>query len=205
MTEWLTGILDHFGYVGIFLMLALARSVPPIPAETVVPLAGVAAAQGQFNLALVALAGGLGSAVGELVWYLPARILGRERLTRFLQRYGHWLTVSPAEVERATAWFERHGGIAVLLCQPLPALRTMVSIPAGACRMPVPRFLLYGTVGSSLFIFLLAGAGYLLQAQTPRIGEYLGYFATAVFVTLIALYLYRLTRQLRARRARLAE
>src|SRR5687767_11488743 len=131
MTEWLTSVIGSLGYAGIFLLLILARSVPPVPAETVIPLAGLAAANGELSLPLIALAGGLGSAVGELVWYLPARLIGREHLLGFLRRHGHWLTVRPEEVDRASAWFSRHGGLAVAICQPIPGLRTIISIPAG--------------------------------------------------------------------------
>ena len=199
MTEWLTGILGSLGYVGIFLMLILARSVPPVPAETVIPLAGLAAAQGEFSLPLIALAGGLGSAVGELVWHLPSRLLGRERLLSFLRRHGHWLTLRPEEVERATAWFARHGGIAVVICQPIPGLRTMISVPAGALGLPMPLFLLYAALGSSLFVLGLASAGYLLQSGWPGIARYLGWFSMGLFGLVLSVYLVRLVRQLRRR------
>lgn len=200
MTEWLTGILDSMGYVGIFFMLILARAVPPVPAETVIPLAGLAAAQGHLNLGLVALAGGLGSACGELAWYLPSRMLGRERLLGFFRRHGHWLTLRPEEVERASAWFERHGALAVIICQPIPGLRTMISVPAGALGLSLPRFLLYATIGSGLFILALASAGYLLQSGWPDIAPYLSYFSIAVFSLVLTVYLVRLVRQLWRRR-----
>jgi membrane protein DedA with SNARE-associated domain len=199
MTEWLTGILGSLGYLGIFALLILARSVPPVPAESVIPLAGLAAAQGEFSLPLIALAGGLGSAVGELVWYLPSRLLGRERLLSFLRRHGHWLTLRPEEVERATAWFARHGGIAVVICQPIPGLRTMISVPAGALGLPLPLFLLYAALGSSLFVLALASAGYLLQAGWPNIARYLGWFSMGLFGLVLGVYLVRLVRQLRQR------
>lgn len=201
MTEWLTGLLDSMGYVGIFFMLILARAVPPVPAETVIPLAGLAAAQGRLSLLLIALAGGLGSAVGELVWYLPSRWVGRERLLGFFHRHGYWLTLEPKEVERASAWFERHGAVAVIICQPIPGLRTMISVPAGALGLPWPLFLLYATIGSALFVLALASAGYLLQAGWPDIAQYLSYFSLAVFAVVIAVYLVRLGRQLRRSRA----
>jgi membrane protein DedA with SNARE-associated domain len=197
MTEWLTGMLGSLGYLGIFLLLILARSVPPVPAKSVIPLAGLAAAQGEFSLPLIALAGGLGSAVGELVWYLPSRLLGRERLLSFLRRHGHWLTLRPEEVERATAWFARHGGIAVVICQPIPGLRTMISVPAGALGLPLPLFLLYAALGSTLFVLALASAGYLLQSGWPDVAQYLGWFSMGLFGLVLVVYLVRLVRQLR--------
>ncbi|MCG5242062.1 DedA family protein [Azospirillum doebereinerae] len=197
MTEWIIQIVQDFGYVGIFLMLVLARVLPPIPAETVIPLAGMGAASGQFNLLLVALAAGLGSAVGELVWYLPAHWMGRERFEAFLRRHGHWLTVRPEQVSRATDWFSRRGGVAVLLCQPLPGLRTLISIPAGACGLGMPVFLAYAAVGSALWALVLATTGYLVRIGFPWIADWMVPGALALFAGLLLAYILRLVRHRR--------
>ena len=202
MTEWLTDMVNTMGYVGIFLLLTLARAFPPIPSETVIPVAGVAAANGQMNLALIVLAGALGAACGEFLWYLPARKLGKERLLRFLHNYGHWLTVEPPQVDRASKWFEKRGGIAVLLCQPFAGVRTLIAIPAGAFRLPVWQFFLYAVLGSSASVLLFASFGYGLQSVLPRIADYFGYLATALFTTVMTVYVIRLVIHLRRRNAR---
>jgi membrane protein DedA with SNARE-associated domain len=199
MQEWVAQVLETLGYGGIFLLLVLARTVPPIPAETVIPLAGMAAMRGEFDLVGVAVAGGLGSAVGELFWYLPSRLVGRERLVGWLARHGHWLTVRPEQVEQAGRWFQRHGGVAVMLCQPLPGLRTLISVPAGATGLPVVTFFLFAAAGSGLWTFVLASGGFLLEARLPGIGEYAGWFVAVLFAALIGLYLFRLARQIRGR------
>ncbi len=133
MTEWLQHVVEAFGYSGSFLVLLVSRSIPPVPAEVIIPLGGLAAADGRLSLPLVALSAGLGSAVGEFLWYLPSRRLGRVRLLRVLRRHGHWLTLEPEQIERATDWFARHGGLAVLLCQPGP-YRDLVRSQEGAGR-----------------------------------------------------------------------
>ena len=195
MTEWLVATLGSLGYLGIFLLLVIARSVPPVPAETVVPMAGLAAANGEFSLPLIALVGGAGSAVGELAWYLPSRALGRERVLRFVARHGHWLTLEPDDVHRASAWFARRGGLAVALCQPFPVLRTMISILAGAFGLPVATFLVYAGLGSTPVLFALASAGYLLQSGWPDLAAYLGWFSAGVAGLVLAAYVVRLTRR----------
>ncbi|MBP2313576.1 DedA family protein [Azospirillum soli] len=200
MTEWIIATVQQLGYVGIFLMLILARVLPPVPAETVIPLAGMGAANGDFNLLLVALAGGLGSAVGEMVWYLPAHLLGRERFEAFLRRYGHWLTVRPEQVHQATEWFARRGGIAVMLCQPLPGLRTLISIPAGACGLRLPVFLAYSATGSTLWVLVLATTGYLVRTGFPELANYMVPGALLLFATLLFLYVIRLVRHRRSTR-----
>lgn len=197
MTEWIIQIVQQFDYLGIFLMLILARVLPPVPAETVIPLAGMGAATGEFNLLLVALAAGAGSAVGELVWYLPAHWMGRERFEAFLRRHGHWLTVKPEQVHRATEWFARRGGVAVLLCQPLPGLRTLISVPAGACGLPMGVFLLYAAAGASLWSLVLAGTGYLVRVGFPWIADWMVPGALVLFIVLLAAYVLRLVRHRR--------
>lgn len=197
MADWITGVTDSLGYVGVFLLLALARVVPPVPAETVIPLAGMEAANGTYNLLGIALAGGLGSAAGELIWYLPSRLYGRDRLLRFLHRHGHWLTVRPDQVDRASDWFERRGTLAVLLCQPFPGLRTLISIPAGAYRMPALRFYLYAAAGSSTWLLVLAVGGYLLQSTWPKVADYMGLFVLGLLGVLVMVYIVRVILQVR--------
>ena len=199
MTEWLVDVMHSMGYVGIFLLLVLARVVPPVPAETVIPLAGLGAATGEYNLFAIAAAGGLGSLVGQLVWYLPSRLLPGDRLERFLKRYGHWLTVRPKQVRRATKWFAARGDLAVLFCQPIPGLRTLISIPAGACRMPVWRYSLASGVGSILWTLVLAWTGYMLSTW-PRITDMVGWFTIGLLVLLVGIYLFRLALHFHALR-----
>lgn len=194
MTEWVTGIINELGYVGIFLLLVLARVVPPVPAETVIPLAGMGAATGSFDLAAVVLAGGLGSAVGELFWYLPSRLVGRERFIAFLRRHGRWITVKPEQIEQASDWFARRGGIAVLLCQPLPGLRTLISIPAGACGLPLATFFLYATVGSCIQVSALAITGYLVRSGFPALADYVVPAALVMVGIVLLAYVVRVVR-----------
>lgn len=191
MTDWLVEVLHSMHYVGIFVLLVLARVVPPIPAESVIPLAGLAAARGEYSLLGIALAGGLGSLAGQLVWYAPARYAPPDSLRRFLRRHGHWLTIRQDKVDRAAHWFQRYGGIAVFCSQPVPGLRTLISIPAGMCRMPVWHYALASASGSVLWTGVLAWAGYML-ATWPGIVDWVGYVTVGLVVVLVGAYLVRL-------------
>jgi len=196
LTNWLVDVMHALNYVGIFLLLVLARVIPPIPAESVIPLAGIAAAHGEYSLAGIALAGGLGSMVGQLVWFLPSRLLGRDRLEAFLKRYGHWLTIHPKKVRRSTDWFAKRGGLAVFLTQPVPGVRTLISIPAGACRMSIPLYCVYSGLGSVLWTLVLAWTGYMLSTW-PFAHRLIGYFTVGLLVVLVGLYLIRLVQHFR--------
>ena len=195
LTDWLVQVMHHLHYIGIFLLVALARVFPPLPAESVIPLAGIGAATGEFSLVGIAIAGGLGSLAGQLVWFLPSRLMKRERLEAFLKKYGPWLTINPKKVRQSTDWFAKRGGLAVLFSQPVPGVRTLISIPAGACKMSILNYSLASGIGSVLWTLLLAWTGYMLSTW-PFAHRLVGYFTIGLLVVLVGLYLWRLATHL---------
>ncbi len=191
MFDWITGLVEATGYIGILLLMLAENVFPPIPSELIMPLAGFTAAQGRFSFTLVVLAGTAGSLLGALFWYTLGRWLGRDRLKQFAARHGRWLTLSPGEVDRAEAWFQRHGTKAVLLGRLVPGVRSLISVPAGITRMSLPGFLAWTAFGTGLWTALLAGAGYALQSQYALVADYVNP-ASNVVVGLLALwYAYR--------------
>lgn len=155
------------------------------------PFAGFTAARGKLTILFVVLAGTAGSLLGALAWYYVGRCLGADRLKRFTARHGRWLTLSPREIDRADAWFDRHGAKAVALGRLIPAVRSLISVPAGVTRMPLARFLAWTALGTALWTLLLAGAGYLLQSRYGLVADYLNPLSNVVFGVLVLWYLYR--------------
>lgn len=185
MFDWITGLMEATGYLGILLLMLAENVFPPIPSELIMPLAGFAAAQGRLSIVLVVLAGTAGSLLGALFWYVLGRWLGGERLRRLAARHGRWLTLSPGEIGQAEDWFRRHGAKAVLLGRLIPAVRTLISVPAGITGMRLPGFLAWTALGTGLWTALLAGAGYLLQGQYALVAAYVNP-ASNVVVGLLA-------------------
>jgi membrane protein DedA with SNARE-associated domain len=191
MFDWVTGFVERSGYLAITLLMFAENVFPPIPSELIMPMAGFTAARGDLDLALVVLAGALGSLLGASFWYLVGRWVGCERLRRFAARHGRWLTLSPEEIDHAQDWFRRHGGKAVLLGRLIPAVRTLISVPAGIAGMPPLAFLAYSTIGTTLWTALLAIAGYLLEDQYHAIAGYLNPVSNLAMGAVAAWYLYR--------------
>ncbi len=191
MFDWITGLIRQGGYVAIFGLMLLENVFPPIPSELIMPFAGFTAARGELSLLLVVVAGVAGSLLGALVWYYVGLWLGLDRLKRFAARHGRWLTLSPADLDRAHDWFERHGAWSVFLGRLIPTVRTLISVPAGINAMPLPTFLAWSALGTAVWTALLAGLGYLLQSQYERVSSYVNPISTAVVVLLVAAYLYR--------------
>jgi membrane protein DedA with SNARE-associated domain len=190
--DWITGFVEQSGYVGIALLMLLENVFPPIPSELIMPLAGYTAAQGQLNVVVVIVAGSVGSILGALFWCYVGRRLGCERVQSFAGRHGRWLTITPDEVDHARDWFRRHCGKAVFIGRLVPAVRTLISIPAGIAEMGLARFLVYTTAGTVLWTGLLVGAGHLLGAQYQQVSVWLNPVSNVIVSGLIIWYVYRI-------------
>jgi membrane protein DedA with SNARE-associated domain len=191
MFDWITGFVETSGYLGIALLMFAENVFPPIPSELIMPLAGFTAVRGGLNFVLVVLFGTVGSVAGTLLWYGAGRAFTLDRLKHFAARHGRWLTVSPDELDRAQAFFTRHCGKAVFLGRLVPAVRTLISVPAGIVRMPLSTFLFYSTLGTILWNTLLAGAGYLLESQYQAVAEWMNPITNAILAVALLVYLYR--------------
>ncbi|HEV8552810.1 MAG TPA: DedA family protein [Casimicrobiaceae bacterium] len=197
MVDWVTGFITSTGYLGIALLMFAENVFPPIPSELIMPFAGFVAARGELNPVGVLVAGVVGSLLGAVPWYLAGRWLGNERLKRMADRHGRWLTVSREDLERAEAWFHRYGRVSVVVGRLVPAVRTLISVPAGITRMhPIP-FFAYSALGTLVWTGLLVGAGYLLESHYERVAEWIDPFSKLVLGAIVATYLYRLARQRR--------
>ena len=185
MAEWTLNLMNSLGYLGIVLLMILENLFPPLPSELILPAAGFAAAQGKLNLIGVVLCGALGSVLGTLPLYFIGRVVNEERLVRWADCYGRWLTVSGDDVHKADDWFDRHGPKAVLFGRMVPGIRSLLSLPAGMSEMSLPRFLIYSAIGSALWATLLCGAGYLLGDHYDAVQNYVGPIGTGLVVLLV--------------------
>jgi membrane protein DedA with SNARE-associated domain len=192
MSDWVIRLIEQSGYLGVGFLMFLETIFPPIPSEVIMPVAGVAAAQGKLDFALVVAAGTTGAMFGNTIWYLAARALGVHRLRPIIHRYGKWLTVNWSEVQRAEHWFGLHGSAFVLFARLLPTVRSLVSIPAGLLRMRFRNFFIASTVGTAGWTLLLASAGYKLEENVGEVQTFIGPVANAILVVLAAGYVWRL-------------
>jgi membrane protein DedA with SNARE-associated domain len=178
LAGWVVGTVEALGPVGVGLLVTLETVFPPIPSEVVLPVTGLLAGQGRMSVALAVVGATAGSVVGALLLYWAGARLGSDRLQRLAERAP---LLEPADVERAEAWFDRHGGAAVLIGRGVPVVRSLVSIPAGVEHMARPRFVVYTALGSAVYNGALVGAGYLLGSRWTRIGEYSDYINYAIY------------------------
>lgn len=191
MDDWIFDLIDEGGLVGIYFLMLLETVFPPIPSEVIMPVAGLAAANGPMSLPGVAAAGTAGAMTGNFLWYLAARIVGVARFRPFIERYGRWLTLDWPDVERTHQLFGRFGGAIVMIGRVVPTIRSVVSIPAGLVRMRLPGFLVWSTIGTAAWSSALAAAGWLLGTQIGRVEQVVGPVSTAVIALIVGLYVWR--------------
>jgi membrane protein DedA with SNARE-associated domain len=191
-------VIAAIGEVGVGLLTFVETVFPPIPSEIILPLSGYLAERGRLNVVLVILAATVGSLLGALVLYGLGAVLGEERARRWLT----WLPlVDEADFDNAAGWFHRHGHGVVFFGRFVPIVRSLVSLPAGAQRMPLVPFLLLTAAGTVLWNSALVGAGYLLGTQYERVDHYLGYLDYVIFAAMIVVVGWFIFRKLRQRRA----
>ncbi|MGF1606211.1 MAG: DedA family protein [Rhodothalassiaceae bacterium] len=191
MFDWITGFVKSAGYWAVALLMFVENVFPPIPSEIVMPLAGYSASAGELNIFLVIAAGSVGSLAGALFWYYVGALIGTDRLRNFSRKHGRWLTLEPKEVDAADRWFERHGGKAVFFGRLVPAVRTLISVPAGLSEMSFRRFLTYTTAGTVLWTALLAGAGYWLGSAYDQVQSWLNPVSNTVVAVILLWYGWR--------------
>ena len=192
MTDFIFKWIEGGGYLGVFALMLLETIFPPIPSEVIMPLAGVVASRGGMSLPLVIVAGTAGAMVGNIIWYGLAKAIGLERFRPLIDRFGRWLTLDWAEIERAHRLFDKHGGSLVFVGRMLPTVRSLVSIPAGLLKMRFVPFVLWSTLGSMIWTAGLATAGWVLGQQFDQIETVLGPLSLAVIAGVVGYYFWRL-------------
>ena len=202
--------LDNLNYWTVTLLMTIESSFIPFPSEVVVPPAAWLAATGSsdLNIYLVVLFATLGACIGALVNYYLALWLGRPIIYKFVNsRVGHMCLLDEEKLKHAEAYFEKHGSVSTLVGRLIPAVRQLISIPAGLARMRIGKFILFTSLGAGVWNAVLAIIGWCL-AKVPgiqtkeqlleRVSEYshvIGYSILIVVVAVLAVLIYKGSRK----------
>ena len=159
----------EMGYLGIFVLMVLESTMVPVPSTLVMPFAGYLAAQGHFSLPLVIAMNGAGAIVGSLACYWLGAAGGKP----LLLKYGKYVLVKKADVDKTEKFFESHGSATVFIARLLPVIRHFISIPAGIARMNIWKFLLQTLLGATVWGGFLAVFGYQVGANWSKVSKYM--------------------------------
>ncbi|XVS65658.1 DedA family protein [Actinosynnema sp. CA-299493] len=177
VVSWVTDLMETLGAPGAGIAIALENLFPPLPSELFLPLAGFTASQGRMSLVAAILWTTAGSVVGALALYYLGALLGRDRIRAIARRLP---LVDVSDVDRTEEWFARHGKATVFFGRMVPIFRSLISIPAGVERMPLPGFLLLTAAGSLIWNSALILAGYALGANYHLVDQYTGVVSKVV-------------------------
>ncbi|MER7762486.1 DedA family protein [Streptomyces sp. NPDC097619] len=193
---WTADLMDALGGPGAGLAIALENLFPPLPSEVILPLTGFAASQGVLSLVSALFWTTLGSVVGALALYWIGRVFGRERMHAIWAKLP---LVKDSDLERTEKWFAEHGTKAVFLGRMVPIFRSLISVPAGVERMPLPTFLTLTALGSLIWNSVLVMAGYWLGDQWDVVETYVGVLSKVVLVLVVIALVAYVTVRLRGR------
>jgi membrane protein DedA with SNARE-associated domain len=197
--DWIEDLIADMGYIGLGFLMFLDTIFPPIPSETIMPLAGFLSMQEaqSMNFIGAVMAGTVGSVLAAVVLYYVGRVLGIERLKRWSHRYGKWLLADEHEIDRGFDWFDQHGKKAVFFTRLIPGLRSLISIPAGASGMSLGVYLLYTIPGTALWVFGLALVGRVLSENYDNVTiviRWATYATVAIVIIIIAWWVLKKKR-----------
>lgn len=166
--------IAHLNYFSVALLMVIESSFIPFPSEAVIPFAAYKAAQGSLNIFGVILSGTAGALTGALINYYLAKYLGRPLVYRFANSMlGRMLLLSKEKVENAEHYFIRHGKSSTFVGRLVPAVRQLISIPAGLAKMSIRDFILFTFIGAGIWNIILAVIGYFLYDVREQIFPYL--------------------------------
>jgi membrane protein DedA with SNARE-associated domain len=195
--DWYMANLNYFT---VGLLMAIESSFIPFPSEAIIPFAAWKAAQGELNIFLVILSGTIGALIGALFNYYFALYLGRPLVYRFANsKMGRLLLLSQAKVENAEKYFVQHGKISTFIGRLVPAVRQLISLPAGLARMNIRDFVFYTFLGAGIWNIILAVIGYYLYEIRDQIYPYLTEILIVIGVLFAGYLIYQAWRKKKSR------
>jgi len=195
LAQDLVDLIFDWGYIGIFIMMAIESSFVPFPSEIVLIPAGYLASQGEMTLGMIMFSALSGSIVGAFVNYYLALTLGR----KILKKYGKYFFIKESAVKKMDSYFEKHGHISTFIGRLIPGIRQLISIPAGLARMNLGVFSLYTAMGAGIWALILTLLGYFIGENQELIDIYLKQITMAVLAILFIMgfiyYRYQTKKQ----------
>lgn len=202
MMELIHSVLDWYmanmNYFTVFLLMTIESSFIPFPSEAVIPFAAWKAAQGELNIFLVVLSGTIGALAGALFNYYFAFYLGRPIVYKFAEsKLGRMMLLSKDKVVYAEQYFIKHGKISTFIGRLVPAVRQLISIPAGLARMNMKDFVIFTVLGAGIWNIILAVIGYYLYEIRDQIYPFLKEImivAGVIFIGYLAYQAWKMNR-----------
>lgn len=195
LAQWITNVVSSFGYVGVFVLVALGNLHLPVPTQITLPLSGFLIGQGEFSFVPVMGASTAAAVAVSFVFYYVGAWIGEENLRWFVGRFGRFVLVGEKDLDKASAVFDRHGGKAILIGHLVPGVGAFISIPAGLRHVSIfGWFMFYTVLGSILWNAGFVVLGWVLGENWQVVKKYVSiieYAALAIFVAVVIWFVWR--------------
>lgn len=199
LAHYIIQLIQSTNYFGIFVLMALESALIPIPSEVTMPFAGFLASKGELNFWLIVLVGTIANLLGSLLAYYIGYLLEETILIGLVRKYGKLLLITMEDYEHANKWFVKYGDKIILISRLLPAIRTVISLPAGVFRMNLKKFVIYTTVGCFVWSALLTYVGVVLGENWHSLEGYFRKFDLLIIILGIVVVLWYLDKKLKLR------
>lgn len=200
--ELIDWYMQNIGYLTVFLLMMIEGSFIPMPSELVIPPAAFLAAKGELNFVLVVVVGTAGALTGALINYALSYTLGRKVIFMLADtKLAHLILIDREKVIKAEEFFNRNGKSATFIGRLVPAVRQLISIPAGLSKMKLPTFILWTTLGAGIWNIVLALLGYFFYSQKELLDKYFHEITIGVLILGGLFVLWLIVKAVRKRRA----
>ncbi|WP_213422438.1 DedA family protein [Bhargavaea massiliensis] len=202
MENWITGVMEQFGYAGVFVLIMLENVFPPIPSEVILTFGGFMTTASSLTKIGVIAAATAGSVAGAVILYGIGLLLDVERLGKIVDRWGRVLRLTRDDIHKADAWFDKYGPWTVFFCRLVPLIRSLISLPAGMSNMNFLLFLLLTTLGSLIWNTVLVSLGAAVGDNWERIVEYMDVYSNVAYAIIAVLGIAAIVWYINFRRKR---
>ena len=190
MENFILDMMNQFGYLGVFLLIAIENIFPPIPSEVILLFGGFMTTYTSLNIFGMSIASTLGSLIGAIVLYLIGKFFNKERLKAIVSsKVGKILRLKNEDIDKADNWFETKGNKTVFFCRFIPIVRSLISIPAGMSEMAMGKFLVYTITGSLIWNVVLIVTGSIVGENWTSILEIFDTYSHIVLILLIIIFI----------------
>lgn len=186
LAGFVTWFISSIGYSGTFILMLLESTMFPVPSELILPFAGFMAAEGTFNIYALVIVSTLGTIAGSLLSYCIGYKAGKP----FVMRYGKYFLLNKSTLDRTHKFFEKYGGKAIFISRMLPVVRHIISLPAGAAKMNLKKFVAYTAAGGAVWNTFLLFLGLYLRGSWNIIINYTQYIDIVIIIGIVAYLIY---------------
>ena len=200
LIESIISIIGHLGYLGIAIGMLIESSFIPFPSELILPPAGVLVSRGDMSFILVLVAAIIGSIVGAYINYFIALHFGRRIINKLIGKYCRFLFLKNEALQKADHYFKVHGSITTFTGRLIPAIRQLISIPAGFSKMSLSKFTFYTALGSGLWSAILIYIGVIYGNNQENVNSILSsttIWMLGIVLLIIAIYFVRKKQKIR--------